>query len=72
MKLSGAELVCESLIKEGVDILFGLPGGAVLPLYGALPEYPRLRHILLRSFQRQGGSVPRRRYRVNSPSALTT
>ena len=51
MKLSGAELVCESLIKEGVDILFGLPGGAVLPLYGALPKYPQLRHILVRHEQ---------------------
>ena len=51
MKLSGAELVCESLIKEGVDILFGLPGGAVLPLYGALPKYQQLRHILVRHEQ---------------------
>ena len=51
MKLSGAELVCESLIKEGVDILFGLPGGAVLPLYGALTKYPQLRHILVRHEQ---------------------
>ncbi len=51
MKLSGAELVCESLVKEGVDILFGLPGGAVLPLYGALPKYPQLRHILVRHEQ---------------------
>ena len=51
MKLSGAELVCESLIKEGVDILFGLPGGAVLPLYGALAKYPQLRHILVRHEQ---------------------
>ena len=51
MKLSGAELVCESLVKEGVDILFGLPGGAVLPLYGALAKYPQLRHILVRHEQ---------------------
>ena len=33
MKLTGAQLVCESLIKEGVDTIFGLPGGAILPLY---------------------------------------
>ena len=48
MQLTGAEIVCESLLKEGVEIIFGLPGGAVLPLYGALSKYPQLRHILVR------------------------
>ena len=33
-ELTGAEIVCESLLQEGVDVLFGLPGGAVLPFYG--------------------------------------
>ena len=51
MELSGAEIVCESLLKEGVDVLFGLPGGAVLPFYGALAKYPSLRHILVRHEQ---------------------
>ena len=51
MELSGAEIVCESLLKEGVDVVFGLPGGAVLPLYGALAHYPQLRHILVRHEQ---------------------
>ncbi len=51
MKLTGAEIVCESLLKEGVEVLFGLPGGAVLPLYGALSKYRRLRHILVRHEQ---------------------
>ena len=51
MELSGAEIVCESLLKEEVDVLFGLPGGAVLPLYGALAGYPKLRHILVRHEQ---------------------
>ena len=51
MELNGAEIVCESLLKEGVDVLFGLPGGAVLPLYGALTKYPQLRHILVRHEQ---------------------
>ena len=51
MELSGAEIVCESLLKEGVDVIFGLPGGAVLPLYGALAKYPQLRHILVRHEQ---------------------
>ena len=51
MELTGAEIVCESLIKEGVDVLFGLPGGAVLPFYGALSKYSQLRHILVRHEQ---------------------
>ena len=48
MKLTGAEIVCESLLKEGVEVMFGLPGGAILPLYGILGKYPNLRHILVR------------------------
>ena len=44
-------MVCESLLREGVDVIFGLPGGAILPLYQTLPEYPQLRHILVRHEQ---------------------
>ncbi len=52
MQLTGAQIVCESLIQEGVDVVFGIPGGAILPLYGALPQYQdRLRHILVRHEQ---------------------
>ena len=51
MKLNGSQMVCESLIREGVDVIFGLPGGAILPLYQTLPEYPKLRHILVRHEQ---------------------
>ena len=51
MKLTGAQIVCESLLREGVEVAFGLPGGAVLPLYGAMPQYPKLRHILVRHEQ---------------------
>jgi acetolactate synthase-1/2/3 large subunit len=47
-------MVCESPIREGVDVIFGLPGGAILPLYQTLPEYPQLRHILVR--HEQGGA----------------
>ncbi|NQW23604.1 MAG: biosynthetic-type acetolactate synthase large subunit [SAR202 cluster bacterium] len=50
-ELTGAEIVCESLLKEGADVVFGLPGGAVLPLYGALSSYPAIRHILVRHEQ---------------------
>ena len=51
MKLTGAQIVCESLIQEGVEVAFGLPGGAILPLYGVMPQYPQLRHILVRHEQ---------------------
>ena len=51
MKLTGAQMVCESLIREGVDLVFGLPGGAILPLYQTMPQYPQLRHILVRHEQ---------------------
>ncbi len=51
MNLTGSQMVCESLIREGVDVIFGLPGGAILPLYQTLPEYPQLKHILVRHEQ---------------------
>ncbi len=46
MKMTGAQIVCEGMIKEGVEVIFGFPGGTVLPLYDTLPQYPQLRHIL--------------------------
>jgi acetolactate synthase I/II/III large subunit len=51
MKKTGAQILCESLVKEGVDVMFGFPGGAVLPLYDTLPQFPQLRHILVRHEQ---------------------
>ena len=48
MKLAGARIVLECLKREGVDIIFGLPGGAVLPIYDALYDFEGLRHILVR------------------------
>ncbi len=51
MKLSGAQIICESLVREGVEVIFGFPGGAILPLYDTLPQYPQLRHILVRHEQ---------------------
>ncbi|MFC1963489.1 biosynthetic-type acetolactate synthase large subunit [Chloroflexota bacterium] len=51
MKLNGAQILYESLIKEGVEVIFGFPGGSVIPLYDALPQYPQLRHILVRHEQ---------------------
>jgi len=51
MKMTGAKIICESLIKEGVEVVFGFPGGAVLPLYDALLQYPKLHHVLVRHEQ---------------------
>lgn len=51
MKLTGAQIICESLIKEGVEVIFGILGGVILPLYDTLPQYPKLRHILVRHEQ---------------------
>jgi acetolactate synthase-1/2/3 large subunit len=51
MKMTGAQMMCESLVREGVEVIFGILGGALLPLYDALPHYPQLRHILVRHEQ---------------------
>jgi acetolactate synthase-1/2/3 large subunit len=47
-KRNGAQIVWESLVREGVDVVFGLPGGATLPIYDALAKhnYP-IRHVLV-------------------------
>ena len=50
MKITGAKIFIESLLKEGVDTIFGFPGGAVLPIYDALYDAP-IRHILARHEQ---------------------
>jgi acetolactate synthase-1/2/3 large subunit len=51
MKLTGAQIVCESLLKEGVNVMFGIPGGVLLPFYDTLPQYPKIHHILCRHEQ---------------------
>ncbi len=50
----GADVVCEALLRQGVDVFFGYPGGVVLPLYDVLGDYPELRHVLVR--HEQGGA----------------
>lgn len=51
MKLTGAEIIIQALIDQGVDTIFGYPGGAVLPIYDALFKQNKLRHILVRHEQ---------------------
>src|ERR1700694_2620486 len=54
MRLNGARAICQSLVEEGVTTIFGLPGGAIMPLYDVLPEFPQLQHILVRHEQCAG------------------
>lgn len=49
--ISGAEAVLSSLINQGVDTLFGYPGGSITPVYDRLQDYPELRHLLTRHEQ---------------------
>jgi acetolactate synthase-1/2/3 large subunit len=51
MEMTGAEMVVRALVEQGVEALFGYPGGAVLPIYDALFHEPRLQHILVRHEQ---------------------
>ncbi len=50
MKLTGAQILWESLVREGVTDVFGYPGGAILPAYDAMLAYP-IRHVLVRHEQ---------------------
>ena len=49
----GADVVCEALLRQGVDVFFSYPGGVILPLYDVLGDY-ELRHVLVR--HEQGGA----------------
>ena len=52
---TGAQIMCESLVRNGVEVVFGIPGGAIMPFYHALPEYAEcLRHVLCRHEQGAG------------------
>ena len=51
-KISGSEVLLRSLVEEGVDVIFGYPGGAIMPVYDALYHYAdKLNHILVRHEQ---------------------
>ncbi len=51
MKKTGAQILCESLLQEGVDVIFGISGGTVIPLYDAFSQYPQIRRVLVRHEQ---------------------
>ena len=50
MQLTGAQILWESLVREGVDVVFGYPGGGILPAYDAMRDYP-IHHVLVRHEQ---------------------
>ena len=54
MKMNGADAILRSLEAEGVDVMFGLPGGAILPLYDAMARGTTVRHVLARHEQGAG------------------
>ena len=53
MKLTGAKIIWECLVREGVEVVFGYPGGTILPAYDAMLDYP-IHHVLVR--HEQGGT----------------
>ena len=50
-KMTGAEAVITALVENGVEVIFGYPGGAVLPLYDALFKNKKIKHVLVRHEQ---------------------
>lgn len=50
-KVQGADIICECLLREGIRVIFGYPGGANIPIYDALYKFPELHHVLVRHEQ---------------------
>lgn len=50
MKMTGAEIIMECLVREGVEVIFGYPGGAIMPVHDAILKYP-VHHVLTRHEQ---------------------
>ena len=53
-EINGAEIILKSLLDQGVEVVFGYPGGAVLPIYDSLFKQNSIRHILVRQ---EGGAI---------------
>src|SRR5262245_7212880 len=48
--LTGAQIIWETLVREGVEVCFGYPGGTIMPAYDAMIQYP-IHHVLVRHEQ---------------------
>ena len=53
-EITGAEIVLQSLVEQGVEVVFGYPGGAVLPIYDTLFKQNSIKHVLVRQ---EGGAI---------------
>ena len=53
-EITGAEIVLKSLAEQGVEVVFGYPGGAVLPIYDTLFKQNSIKHVLVRQ---EGGAI---------------
>ena len=51
MKMTGAQIILDGFIREGVEVMFGIQGGKVIPFYDTMPQFPQLRHVLTRHEQ---------------------
>ena len=51
IKMNGSQILLECLKREGTTTIFGYPGGAILPLYDVIPEFPEIHHVLVRHEQ---------------------
>ena len=54
MKMNGADAILRSLEAEGVEVMFGIPGGAIMPTYDAMARGTTVRHVLARHEQGAG------------------
>ena len=60
-ELAGSHILCRALVREGVKLLYGYPGGAIMPFYDALTAYPTLHHVLVRHEQAAAHAADGRR-----------
>jgi len=51
MKMTGAQMMLDGLVKEGVEVTFGIQGGKVIPLFDTMPQFPQIHHVLTRHEQ---------------------
>lgn len=71
-KVQGAEIVCECLLRQGIRVIFGYPGGANIPIYDALYKYPELRHILVRHEQGAAHAAEGYAWAIGKPGVCFT
>ena len=51
MKMTGAQIILDGFVKEGVEVTFGIQGGKVIPLFDTMPQFPQIHHVLTRHEQ---------------------